>query len=85
MTSAIGAPTAAYNVHAAGPMDISGDLPSAVLQRDNVGGADEDDDVCDVVEREGAWMPSKPLQVPNAPDVNAWSSSESEDSELDDE
>jgi hypothetical protein len=38
-------------------------------------------DICDLVEEEGAWMPDRPVQVPNAPEADAWSSSESKDSD----
>jgi hypothetical protein len=57
-----------------------GNIPSKLAYE---GGGEGD--VCDLVEREGAWMPDKPLKVPNAPEADTWSSSESEDSESESE
>jgi hypothetical protein len=43
------------------------------------------EDACDVVEREGAWMPDKPATaVPNAPEAG-WLSSSSKSGESTDE
>jgi hypothetical protein len=86
-TSAIASSVAIPAVYEAA-MDTSGDyLQDNVPASDNVGGGSgsEVGDVCDSVEREGAWMPNRPVQVPNAPDVDEWSSSESDSSDSDHE